>query len=131
MRSLHGIDRLHGFASGGSSAKTKSYIIPACCNASADSAGLGSTAKVARVSDTRTSAIKPSTTAQNHIFERCLEFLDAINFLPGLNQHIFRHPQSAQAPMRPLRTADGGFIAVWHDHQEVNVTILVRLAPGM
>ena len=33
--------------------------------------------------------------------------------------------------MRALGTADGRFVAVRHDDKEVNVTVVVRVAPGM
>jgi hypothetical protein len=33
--------------------------------------------------------------------------------------------------MRPLRAANGSFIAMRNDNEQINVTVLVRMAPGM
>jgi hypothetical protein len=77
------------------------------------------------------SAIEPPSTAQDGVFERGLEFLDAIHLLPRFHEHILGHPQSAQATMRALGTEDRRFVAMRHDDKEVNVTVVVRVAPGV
>ena len=33
--------------------------------------------------------------------------------------------------MRPLRPADRGFVAVAHDHEKIDIAIVVRVTPGV
>ena len=47
------------------------------------------------------------------------------------NDHVLWHPQAAQTSMRPLRAADGRFIALAYDDHEVHVAVFGGRAPGV
>jgi len=77
------------------------------------------------------SAIEPPSAAQDGVFEGSLELLDAIHFLARFHEHILWHPQAAQATVRALGTADRRFVATRDHDQEIDVTVLVRVTPGV
>lgn len=64
-------------------------------------------------------------------FSRGLSLFDAIHFLSRLDQHVLGHPQSAQATVSALRTADGRLVAVRHDDEKVNVAVVMWIAPSV
>ena len=53
-------------------------------------------------SETGVSAIELPSAAQDDVFERSLEPLDAFNLLPRFDQDILGHPQAAQTAVRAL-----------------------------
>ena len=55
----------------------------------------------------------------------------AVNLLPGFHQYVLGHPQPTQTTMRSLRAPDGRFVAVRHDNEEINITVIVRFTPGV
>ena len=80
-------------------------------------------------SEAGVSAIEPPTATQDGVFEGVLEFLDAIHFRPRFHPHVLGHSQLTKTTMRPLGGVDGGFVAVRHDDQQVNVAVVMRSAP--
>ena len=76
-----------------------------------------------------TSAIEPPAAPEDRVFEAGLEFLDAFNFLSRFHQNVFGHSQPPQTTMRPLRTANGRFVAPGHHDKKINVAVLARASP--
>lgn len=77
------------------------------------------------------SAIEVAPPIQDGGLQRSLQTQDPINLATSFNQHIFGHSQPSQTAMRPLRPADWGFVAVAHDHEKIDIAIVVRVTLGV
>ena len=59
------------------------------------------------------------------------QVLVAIDLGAGGDDYILGHTQAAQATMRPLRAADGRFMAFADDDHQIDIAIVSRRAPGV
>ena len=69
--------------------------------------------------------------SKNLVKQRCPQMFVAVNLGARGDNHILRHPQSAQTTVRALRAADGLLIAVGNDNEQINVAVVMRRAPGV
>src|SRR6266540_3093355 len=84
-----------------------------------------------RTSSRLASSIQDDPTLQDFAFERSVDAAQPFDLRAGPDQDVLRQLEAAQAAAGAQRVFRGSDAVTPHDHEQIDVAVVVRRAPGM
>lgn len=77
------------------------------------------------------SSVEDFSTLENLADQRCWHAAPALDLGTGLHQNVHRNGEVSKTPVSSHRAQGWRLLAVRHDYQQVQITVLVGSAPGV